>query len=264
MPETLLLFDIGNTNIKIAIADAMGSNCVRDAFALPTHGNATADSLGLQILELCRFSGVDTKRIAACVGCSVVPGINPMVQRALKRYLGKDLLFAPGDLSIPLENRYERPQEVGADRLVAAYAAMTMFPGPAHISVDFGTATTFDVVRDNAYLGGLICPGLQSSAAALASKTAKLPQVSLEIESSVINVGRSTTQSLNQGFLFGFAAMVEGLYERLREQVHPDTILVGTGGFAEPISRLCGCIRYTHPQLMLEGLRKLWMRANGR
>ena len=145
------------------------------------------------------------------------------------------LSWTPGlrtDLPIPLENRYERPNEVGADRLVGAFGARRLLPDVRSVvSVDYGTATNFDCVTGNAYLGGLICPGVMSSLGALATRTAQLPRIALTAHADVPIVGRSTVTSLNHGFLFGFASMTEGLYARLTKTFEGPVAFVATGGF---------------------------------
>lgn len=127
MTQHFLLFDIGNTNVKIGIAV---ETAVLTSYVLPTDPGQTADSIGLRLLEVLRHAGLGPSDVGACVASSVVPGVNPLIRRACERYLYRKLLFAPGDIAIPLENRYERPAEVGADRLVAAYAARRLYPGP--------------------------------------------------------------------------------------------------------------------------------------
>jgi type III pantothenate kinase len=182
-----------------------------------------------------------------------------VVRRACERYLCRPLLLAPEDIPVPLENRYARPHEVGADRLVGAFAARRLFPdSPGIICVDFGTATTFDCVRDNAYLGGLICPGVLSSANALCARTAKLPQVSLEIEETRPTPGLSTATSLNHGFIFGFAAMTEGICARLALDMPKPVSVVGIGGFAQSLSQVTSCFDAVRPDLLLDGLRILY------
>jgi len=260
MPFPALLFDIGNTTIKIGIADAAG---VAAVYTLPTDPAETADSLGFKLLELCRHAGVAPDKLVCCLACSVVPRVDGLLRAACARYIRCPVLFAPKDVAIALENRYQRPQEVGADRLVTAFAGRRLYDAATLIVVDFGTATTFDCVQDQAYLGGLICPGVLSSAAALATRTAKLPQVSLELLSPELAVGRSTSESLNQGLIFGFASMAEGLISRLKQSLaRPATpaeaiLAIATGGLAAPIASVCKCFDHVRPDLMLEGLRLL-------
>jgi type III pantothenate kinase len=263
MSQRIFLFDVGNTNVKIGIAD---ESAVRHLYVLPTDPACTADSIGLRLAEVARHAGLDPAagQVEACVACSVVPAMDPLLRDACARFLGARALFAPNDVPVPLHNRYERPGEVGADRLVSAFAARALVDAPAHIVVDFGTATTFDCVRGEDYLGGLICPGVLSSARALAGQTAKLPQVSLELPEDQDGpaIGRSTSQSLNQGFVYGFAAMVDGLVDRLQPKVGGNAAVVATGGFAARIAAVCARLDHVFPGLLLEGLRLLYTRRS--
>ncbi len=256
MASLFLLFDIGNTNIKVGIAF---EERLYASYVLPTDTRQTSDSMGLRLLDLVAHAGYAPRDITACVGSSVVPSADPLLRRACERYFDCSLLLASGDLEIPLENRYERPQEVGADRLVAAYAVRRLWPEPRSIvSVDYGTATTFDCVQGDAYLGGLICPGVYSAAGALATGTARLPRISLEVHEYAPAIGRSTSTSLNHGFTFGFAAMTEGVCARLADMLEPSMQVVGTGGFATAIGRVSRCFTRVRPDLLLEGLRMLY------
>ena len=218
--DTVILLDVGNTNVKVGLARP-GQGLV-STYALSTNpagGLDTPDAWGLRLLDICRVENISPGQIVGFAASSVVPPMNPVLSRAAERFFGARVRFAqgsaPGDIPIPIENRYARPAEVGADRLVTAYAACHACHAHTLIVVDFGTATTFDCVQGGAYLGGLICPGVLSSAWALATGTAKLPHITLEIDPSGLHIGRSTTESLNQGIIHGFAAMVEGLAARL-------------------------------------------------
>lgn len=248
-----LLMDIGNSNIKIGLAPDEGSVL---SFVLPTRHDDTPDSLGLALASLVQGSRAEGQSVTACAACSVVPSMNPVVVKALSRRFGITPVFFPDDYELPIENRYERPREVGADRLVTAFAARELFVTPNIITIDFGTATTFDVVSGNAYIGGLICPGVMSSARAMSTQTAKLPQITLELKSNRIQVGKSTADSLNQGMIFGFASMTEGLCRRLAETLEGEVTVVATGGFAETMAAVCPCLDDVRPDLLLEGLRK--------
>ncbi|MDL2290988.1 type III pantothenate kinase [Desulfovibrio sp. OttesenSCG-928-F20] len=251
-----LYFDIGNTNTKIGLASGLDPMI---SYVLPSNDRHTADELGLYLLSVIRHAGLEPEAINGALASSVVPGLGRLLHQACKRFLNLELLFAPEDLPIPLENRYARPHEVGADRLVGAYGARRLFPdAPSIISVDFGTATTFDCVEGNAYLGGLICPGVLSSLSALAKGTAKLPQISLEAEEGRPTPGRSTAVSLNHGFVFGFASMAEGLVARLAADLQGPVTIVGTGGFAASLAAVTDCFNAVLPDLLLEGLRLLY------
>jgi len=259
MPDSFLLIDIGNTSLKIGTGTRQFSG---STYSLPTRAQHTSDSLGLSLLQLLTHARLEAEELEACLICSVVPSLDPLFRQACKRFLRKTPLFFPEDFSIKLENRYRRPEEVGADRLLAAFAARRLYPDPPSlISVDFGTATTFDCVSGNAYLGGLICPGVLSSHAALSGQTAKLPRISLEVDAAEPRIGRSTATSLSHGFVFGFAAMASGLCTQLKAQLPGPTEVVATGGFAADLSRVCTCFDHVRPDLILEGLRLAWLES---
>lgn len=252
-----LLLDIGNTNIKLGLAD---QEKILDSFTLPSSRDYTSDSLGLSLMQLIDYSAISVEELDVVLASSVVPNLNPLLRQACKKYLKKDLLLVPEDLPVPLENRYAEPRQVGADRLVGAYAARMLYPKPASIiCIDYGTATTFDCIEGQAYLGGLICPGVLSSAAALSSKTAKLPVVSLETTEKNPRPGRSTSTSINHGFIFGFAAMAEGLCARLTRQMAAPCFVLATGGFASHLAKVTDCFDDVRPDLLLEGLRLLYV-----
>jgi len=275
--ETLLLLDVGNTNVKIGFArpsqqaDNISGMEVVSSYALPTSQSAgldTPDSWGLKLLDLCRVEGVDPAEVVDIVASSVVPPMNPVLGRAAQRFFGRSVRFVPGEapsgIALGIENCYARPAEVGADRLVTAFAARNRSDAHTLVVVDFGTATTFDCVQGRAYLGGLICPGVLSSARALATGTAKLPHITLEIDPAGLHIGRSTSESLNQGLIYGFAAMVSGLLLRLSgtlgaslEDIH----CIGTGGFAARIAQVCPAIDEVREDLLLEGLLRAWADA---
>lgn len=248
-----VLLEIGNTNIKIGICTA---DELLFSYALPTGTGISSDLLGLRLIDVLKHCQVELKTLGSCLASSVVPSINPLAKQACERFLGKPAFFMGEDVAVPLENHYQNPNEVGADRLVASYAARMLYPNTESlISVDFGTATTFDCIKKNAYLGGLICPGLLSSAQNLAVRTAKLPQICLELNEKDPLVGVNTSTSLNHGFLFGFAAMSEGLIARLRSILDPKLEVVATGGFSTTLAKVTDCFDYVRPDLLLEGLR---------
>lgn len=252
----ILLFDVGNTHIKVALAY---KNSLGRAYCLPaTHGQ-TADSLGLTLCSICARENVPPESVQAWVLSSVVPPLSALLQAACARFFLCPTWFVPGDLQLPLDNHYARPQEVGADRLLGSYAARRIFSDPTLIVVDFGTATTFDCIENNAYLGGLICPGVLSSVTALGTQTAKLPHISLEVDALELDIGTSTKQSLNHGVLFGFAAMVEGLARRLKTRLQaPKAPVIATGGFAGQLMKITNCIDHLAPDLLLQGLAAIY------
>lgn len=266
MSSQVILFDVGNTGMKIGIASTDSGAPIAASYTLPTDPVATVDSLGLLLDASLRHAGANN--VSACVASSVVPSLDPVLDEACAKYLGCSVRFVPDDLPFPMENRYERPAEVGADRLLAAYAAVELHPAQAHIVIDFGTATTFDCVLGRAYLGGLICPGVLSSTRALAGQTAKLPQIRLQIleeADPTPSIGRSTSQSLTHGLLFGFASMLDGVVERLSAILNEEArgamaeppLVVATGGVARAVCRVARTPIVLDQDLLLAGLKKL-------
>lgn len=255
-PPTLLLFDIGNTAVKVGLAH---SDAVLKAYTLRTDHGQTSDSFGLTLTTLLAHAGVAAGSLHACVCSSVVPSMTPLVREACRRFVDVPFFEVPHDIAVPLENRYSRPAEVGADRLVGAYAARLLWgQTPSIIVVDFGTATTFDCISGNAYCGGLIFAGVHTATSALTANAAKLPRVNLEITDTEPVPGRDTTSSIQHGIVFGFACMVEGLTQRLAQQMPAPVTIVGTGGFARDIARVTPCLHYIVPDLLLDGLRQLY------
>lgn len=251
MNNIRLLADVGNTALKLGIAD---SNGILFSFSLPTKALYTVDSLGLtllQVLSLHKIEGIHGASL-----CSVVPELGKTFFKACQKYLNHTPAVFPQDFKFPLNNQYANPQEVGADRLMGAYAGRMLCPdSKSIICIDYGTATTFDCVTDMDYLGGLICPGLFSAHNALAQGTAKLPHITLRFDRNVPLIGKNTVTSMNHGFVFGFVAMTDGLCERLEKQLEGQTTIIATGGYAEDIAKLSNKINIVQQDLILEGLR---------
>jgi type III pantothenate kinase len=193
--------------------------------------------------------------VEACVISSVVPPLDPLIMRMARRFLGCEAVFAGRDLPIDLDNEYARPEQTGADILVGCLAARLTCDADNLIVIDFGTATTLACVMGTAFKGGLICPGVLSSRSALASNTAKLPNVDLRVESDVLTWGKSTEECLNQGLVFGFASMIDGLVAKLSARME-DPYVVATGGLARTIAQVAVSMDELRPDLVMEGL---WM-----
>lgn len=258
----VLLFDIGNTTIKVGIAQEQ--NAIQyQAYSLMTDTGQTPDSLGISLLALLAQAGVEVSDISACVASSVVPAMTPLLRSACARYFHCKLLCILEDIPVPLENAYGNIHEVGADRLVVTYSARRFLPEPESlICIDFGTATVFDCVtgigNKAKYMGGLIFPGVHTAASALSSKTARLPMVSLEVDVTEPQVGINTTTSINHGIIFGFASVVEGLTARLKKQLPGPLQIIATGGFADDIFRVSKCFDHINQGLLLDGLYQLY------
>ncbi|MBI9079624.1 MAG: type III pantothenate kinase [Pseudodesulfovibrio sp.] len=248
----ILLFDAGNTNTKIGLADDEG---LGESYTLPTRPANTADDWGLKIEAILNREGVDPSDIEACVISSVVPPLDPLITRMTRRFLGCEAIFAGRDLKIDLDNEYARPEQVGMDILVGCLSARLTYDAENIIVIDFGTATTLACLMGNAFKGGLICPGVLSSTAALSAGTAKLPKVDLTLANKTLSWGKTTEECLNQGLVFGFASMIDGLVNKLSAQMD-NPFVVATGGLARTIAQVGDSIDELRPDLVMEGL---WM-----
>lgn len=257
MESVILLCDIGNTAIKLGL-------CMADELAttwsLPTLPNATtADSLGLDIIALLAHAEVPVDAIAACVAVSVVPDLARIFKMACARYLRCPLFFAPQDIPVPLVNEYRNPEELGADRLVAAWGARRMFPEPdSLIIIDYGTAITYDCVEGNKFKGGLIFPGIGTAVQALAKRARKLPLWDFECAPADFGPGLSTREGMANGIIFGYLAVTEGLIHRLKKCLKKPILTVASGGFSKTVGESENLFDYIVPDLTLYGLNSIY------
>lgn len=249
---TILLFDAGNTNTKICIADENG---LGESYTLPTRPANTNDDWGLKIEAILQREGFDPRSVEACIISSVVPPLDPLITRMARRFLECEAIFAGRDLAIDLDNEYARPEQVGADILAGCLSARLTYEAENIIVIDFGTATTLACVMGNAFKGGLICPGVLSSVSALSNNTAKLPTVDLTLTNDTLTWGKTTEECLNQGLVYGFASMIDGLVAKLSLQMD-NPFVVATGGLARTIAQVGDSIDELRPDLVMEGL---WM-----
>jgi type III pantothenate kinase len=251
----LLLVDAGNTNLTIGIARHGALVATRRA---ATRRALTADELEVLLDGLLGLDGASVADASAVVLASVVPSVTAALERLTDRRSLPLLIVTTG--TVPIAVRVDRPVEVGPDRLVNALAAARLYGAPA-IVVDFGTATTFDVVApDGAYIGGAIAPGLELGLEALAARTAKLPRVELRAPDRAI--GRDTVSAIQSGTVFGYQALATGLLARIRRElaemsaVPPESIrTILTGGLsAAPWAKGIEGVDVIDPDLTLRGL----------
>lgn len=249
----LLAIDVGNTHTVLGLF--AGEKLCAD-WRVATHRGMTTDELGVLLRALFAARGLDPDHVQGMIVSSVVPDMNESVAATGKSYFSCEPLFVGPGLRTGMPILYENPHEVGADRIVNAVAALARFGAPV-IVLDFGTATTFDVVgKGGEYLGGVIAPGLGASAEALFHKAARLHRVSICRPHRVI--GRNTEQSMQSGLFHGYTALVEGLVQRIRDELEMDAPVVATGGLAPVFEPELGFLAAVDLGLTLEGLRLIW------
>jgi type III pantothenate kinase len=243
----LLTVDIGNTNISFGIF--RGRRPVK-RFNLPSKSYSLK-----KLKRLLGKSGIESSIIS-----SVVPKLTRILKKDLKRILPRRPLIIGKDIKVPLVNRYRNPAQVGQDRLVNAYAGITLYGSPL-IVIDFGTAVTFDMISKNKeYLGGMILPGLEISLTALSEKTALLPKIKLNKPKEFI--GRDTKNSMLSGIVYGFAALTDALIKRIKENIGKQAKVIGTGGNINLIVTFCQSFDRIDNALTLKGLHLIYNREN--
>lgn len=249
----LLAVDIGNTHTVMGLFE--GTELKAD-WRIASRKNATADEIGVLLAALFGGAGINASAVEEAIISSVVPDLNGPYTVACDRYLKLEPLFVGPGVKTGMPVLYENPHDVGADRIVNAVAAIERYGAPV-IVVDFGTATTFDVVGPGGeYVGGVISPGLSSSAEALFAKAARLHRVDVRRPSRVI--GRNTEQSIQSGLFHGYASLVEGLVRRVMDELGHEAPVVATGGLAPIFESEMPFLTASDPGLTLEGLRLIW------
>ncbi len=245
----LLAIDLGNTSIVIGV---FGEKQLLHHWRIATQECKSADECGQRVKNLLAKEGIAPEQIHKIIMASVVPPLEEILVEMSRRHFKREPLLATSEL-IGMPILYHNPQEVGADRLVNALAGYRQYGGPL-IIVDFGTATTFCLISARGeYLGGCIAPGIHLSAKVLHQYTAKLPQVEIVKPSRVI--GKTTAGSIQSGLFYGYAALVDGIVERIQTEFGEKTRVIATGGLARLISPETRSIQEINPWLTLEGLR---------
>jgi type III pantothenate kinase len=248
--KRLLVLDVGNTNIHLGLFQG---DRLLDQWRLGTPSGHTADELGLKIRQFLLGSGHDPGDLDGTAVASVVPNLEGVIRGGLERFLGGRVFFIEPGRHRTLPIRYLCPSEVGADRLANAVAGVRIAGTPLVI-VDFGTATTFDVVSPGGeYLGGAIVPGIEISVGALFSKAARLPMIDLVPSERVI--GRNTVESMRSGIVHGYAGLVDHLNRLIFRELGRKARVLATGGLAGIIVPYSATLRRIEPTLTLEGIR---------
>lgn len=249
----LLAIDIGNTNLVIG--------CIRNDEILfkariATDQTRTSDQYGVEIKNMIEAFGVKVNDITDCIISSVVPPVFNSVRTGVIKVIGKQPMVVGPGLKTGLNIHMDVPSQVGSDRIVIAVAALAEYQAPL-ILMDLGTATTIEVVEpENHYMGGIIFPGVKLSLDALTSRAAQLPGISLDKPKRVI--GKNTVDSMRSGMLYGTAAMIDGLIERMEEELGHSSTLIATGGMAQFIAPLCKHSIILEKDLLLKGLNIIY------
>ena len=246
----LLAIDAGNTNIKLGVFQGPQLLTSR---RVATDASRTADEYGVELRDLFQQAGVDIQGIEAVMVASVVPQLNNTLKLMSERYLQVTPVFVDHTTNTGLKILYDQPSELGVDRIAGAVAAVEKYGAPC-IVVDFGTATTFNAINSKReYLGGIIAPGLMTAADALFSRAAKLPRVAIERPKNVI--GRSTVEAMQSGLFYGYGSLVDGLIERMLEQMEETPKVIATGGLAHLMEHASRYKYQVDQNLTLDGLR---------
>ena len=253
----LLAIDTGNTNTVFAVFDDAGN--IRGEWRASSDVNRTADETGIWLLQLLGLAGLDRSSISAAIIASVVPATVFSSRELCRRYFNcQPLIVGSPDVNIGIRILIERPEEVGADRLVNAVGTFHEYGGPK-IVVDFGTATTFDVIdAEGNYLGGTIAPGINLSLAALHQAAAQLPRVAVGRPERVI--GKTTVQAMRSGIFWGYVGLIEGMVERIRGELGFQAEVIATGGLAPLFTECCAALDRADPHLTLKGLLEVYRR----
>lgn len=249
----LLAIDIGNTNLVIG---CMEDDRILFKARIATDRLRTSDQYGVEIKNMMEAYGVQVSQIDDCIISSVVPPVFNSVRTGVIKIIGKQPMVVGPGLKTGLNIHMDVPSQVGSDRIVIAVAALAEYKAPL-ILIDLGTATTIEVVEpDNNYVGGLIFPGVRVSLDALTSRTAQLPGISLDKPRQVI--GKNTVDCMRSGMMYGTAAMLDGLVDRIEEELGHSSTIIATGGLAQFITPLCRHPMILEKNLLLKGLNIIY------
>lgn len=249
----LLAIDIGNTNIVIG--------CIKDdeivfKARIATDRTRTSDQYGVEIKNMLEAFGVSREDIEDCIIASVVPPVFNSVQTGVLKVIGKQPMVVGPGLKTGLNIHVDIPSQVGSDLIVAAVAALAEYPAPL-VLIDLGTATTIEVIEpDNIFIGGLIFPGVMVSLDSLSSHAAQLPGISLDKPKKVI--GKNTVDCMRSGMMYGTAAMLDGLIDRIAEELGHESTIIATGGLAQFVIPLCKHDIILEKELLLKGLNIIY------
>jgi type III pantothenate kinase len=252
----ILAVDVGNTNVVFALVDG---GEIKARWRIATDPRRTADEYAVWLHQLLELEGFSREDVEGVIIGTVVPRALHNLEVLSEKYFRKTPIVAgQGAATWPLQLDVDEPQNVGADRALNAIAAHAKYPGDLLI-IDFGTATTFDVVSSTgAYTGGIIAPGINLSLDALVSAAAKLPRIAIEAPQSDSVVGRTTQSQMLIGIYWGYVAMLEGLTDRVKREIDRPVTVVATGGLATLFDKHTSVFDAIEPDLTIQGLSLLY------
>jgi type III pantothenate kinase len=252
----ILAVDVGNTNLVFALVD---HGEIKARWRIASDPRRTADQYSVWLHQLLELEGFSRDQVDGVIIGTVVPRALHNLQVLSEKYFRKTAVVAgQGAAAWPLDLDVDEPQNVGADRALNAIAAHAKYPGDLLI-VDFGTATTFDVVSAaGAYTGGIIAPGINLSLDALVNAAAKLPRIAIEAPETNSVVGRTTETQMQIGIYWGYVAMMEGLAERIKREVGRPLKVIATGGLATLFQKHTNVFDVVEPDLTIQGLSLLY------
>lgn len=255
----LLAIDVGNTHTVVGVFE--GTRLVAD-WRMTSVARRTSDEHWLAIKSFCSGADISTARIKTVGISSVVPDLTDVFETMARTHLKVEPVTVSAFLDLGIKVHYKDPSTVGADRLCNAVAGFRKYGGPL-IVIDFGTATTYDVLsQDGDYLGGVIALGLESSASELHRRAAMLPKIELKFPDRVI--GRETASSMQAGTMFGAVDAVEGMVRRIQRELGTTARVIATGGLAGTVSQYTEVIEACEPSLVLEGIRLIVERVRAK
>ncbi len=251
----LLAIDAGNTNLVFALVEG---GEIKARWRIASDPRRTADQYSVWLYQLLEMDGRSHRDVDAVIIGTVVPrALHNLEVLATKYFHVEPMIAGQGEAQWPIALDVDEPQSVGADRALNAIAAHAKHDGDL-VVVDFGTATTFDVVgADGAYKGGIIAPGINLSLDALVNAAAKLPRIAIVVPDSASVIGRTTESQMLIGIYWGYVAMIEGLVERVRQEVAEPVKVIATGGLATLFDRHSDVFDAIEPDLTIQGLSLL-------
>ena len=250
----LLVMDVGNSHIKLGVFQ---DKKLLNSWRLETNTKSTADEYGLNLISILNHTGLSIDEIDGVAMSSVIPSLNYTLEHMVDFYIGKKLMVAGPGVKTGINIKYENPKEVGADRIVNSLAAHKLYGSPC-IVIDFGTATTFNVINEQGeFIGGPICPGIRVTADALTSNAAKLPKIELVKPDRI--VGKTTVANMQSGIIYGFIGLVEYMIRRIKAETgFSNAKVIATGGFSELIAGEAKVFDIIDKTLTLNGLRMMY------